>query len=1523
MRASERTRRWLRGVLLAAGLAATFAAALVLGLGLHADIAPARRVAGRAVQKALGGLLHGTVEVGPFTSIGLWGARVKDAWLVDEYGRRVITLTGVRAELPPLVVIHDILFGTPPLNFIAKHVRVERARVDFVADPRSGEPTIVRAITPRPSASGPSTGPSTAPRVYLPSIEIGFIALSTELIDVPPLHASLRKVQGELLVDENGLSADVKRFGMVHSGLGADAHGTGTLSARTTGGLLKVTFDGFYGDVEARLNVLLNEGKLEASAEAPAATPVAMKAILPGWPVRETTSARLAVEGRFPMLQTTLGLRARSTSVDVEGPILISHEPSALLTVAVRRFDARLVADGAPETDLSLDGTVIAKTTGGKLRVEAHTRTEPALVEGTVVPAVDASGTWDGEMGNGTVRIAEPGMPVTATFAVTKGGVWDVDATTSNVNLARVPRFVGAGLSGNARGHARIHVEGKEARAVYDADVAPLAASGVSVSRARVTGEASASLTDLKKTRFTAKLRGSKTTVGTLVLDTVNVDAGGDLSGFTVNTVATQKNGPEFRAKGWLALTGRPSLTGAKLSLKRDPVLIEGEIDRLDFESGTTQIRNVRVTGAGGELTGAVRQAEGLLELEAHGENMDLDALSRAFGLPRGALGGKLRLNAEIAVGKDVTRGRIRFGLGNGTIADVGGISLQMSADLQEDVLTGGASGLVAGIGTVGATWNTKLAGRATDLDSYRKMTGTAELQVGHVRLPLVSALFPDDSPITRIGGTAGARILVDRRSADATLPNLFATVSTRELTIELKHGEKKTLIDGIDATLTGALDGTTGDATGTTLLVDAYGDLLTATGAVRLDLKGLLRDPDAGVARIADTPFDMVVNMPPRPLNALPELIRVTDVAGVASGTATVRGTLAHPTLYAKATGSQLVAASADRSRPIDVQADAQYEWDTRAVTGRAMATISGAQVATAVLSGRVPESGPGDTEAQVRVDVSGLPVDLLGAVSGSAIGGYAYGSATFSKRPNEGALVSSLRVVQTTVDRTPLGEARLELDATAPIAKATLHFSGARGALDGEFSGPVSFANVVPELTPAGPIRGKVKANAFSAAVLSPALAGIASRVSGRFDAELALELTPEKSKESLEWIGGVQGTARLSEGTAFVEPLGVDVRNLQFSLAADGKGKRTHVSVRDIGGRVRSATDNLRGSLDLTLEGLTLVSGTADLNANEMPILLQGAPQGRASGHATATLHSEPDAIVVDVDIPKLVLGLPTASTRALIDVRPNRDLTVLQYEKRAHATENYRIWRLVVTFGKNVRIHRNDIDIDVRGTPTVELGGPETQITGSVELTPGGRLPILGKVFTIERGRVEFDTGDPANPRVDVRAVWRAVGDTLVIVQVEGTLQDSKIALRSEPALPQPEVFALLLGGRPGETNDYYVDPRTRSGSGSAGAVALGSGVSALGLNDLIANNPVELRVETTSQNKPRYTAAVQVRENLWFEASTYQRMDYTTGSSTGTNVVSGTVDYRFAEKWSLRGEVGTTGGALDLLWQYRY
>src|SRR5262249_33703742 len=152
----------------------------------------------------------------------------------------------------------------------------------------------------------------------------------------------------------------------------------------------------------------------------------------------------------------------------------------------------------------------------------------------------------------------------------------------------------------------------------------------------------------------------------------------------------------------------------------------------------------------------------------------------------------------------------------------------QLGADLDDRHLTGEASGLVAGIGTFGTTWDAELDGTPRELNAWRRATGHAEVQLGDLELAVLGALLPKDAPVSRLSGRAYGRMLLERKTAEAPLPNLFATVSTRGLALSLRPSAaaEPLRINGIDLTATGQFDGTTGDSTGTTLAVDPHGDL-------------------------------------------------------------------------------------------------------------------------------------------------------------------------------------------------------------------------------------------------------------------------------------------------------------------------------------------------------------------------------------------------------------------------------------------------------------------------------------------------------------------------------------------------------------------------------------------------------------------------------------------------------------------------------------------------------------------------
>jgi translocation and assembly module TamB len=1516
-RAPRRAPGWASRVLGAAGLVACFAGAAASGIVVHANVPVARRLAARAVASVLSDVLAGSVAVEPFTRIEPHRVTVPRATLVDAFGHRVLTLEDVRVDLDLWPLARGLLSHDGP-RVVVRYVRVERTAVELLPDPRTGELTIARAIVPTaaPAKQGASIS---ATRVYLPAVELGTITVRAALEDAP-LTAEIRGLRGRLYASPKGLAVDVDRFGAVLHGRGTDAHGTGTLSVRAPGPI-QGTFDGFLGDVELEAQARLEANRLTSSLDVRSASPSAMERVVPGWPLTETLTGHLEASGELPDLDVRGTLRAGPSDLRAEGKLHAANPARATLAVTARHFDLGLVSRGAPTTDV--DGTAIVEGhfESGVLVASVTGRTRATVVNGERVPQVEVECTVEKGRVVGKAVVDEPGLPLSAAFDVTPSGAVDIDASTARLDLRRIDRRLPRGIGGTGRARLRAHVERGEVRASLDADLGGLSAPGARARRAHVVADVSGPLDAPERLTGTVRADGTDLDVNGLALDRARVTLRGTAASASFDAEIGAALGLDVRASGKTTLSKHPVLRDTSLTWTRGPVVVKGDVLAFDPEAKRLDVRRLEITGAGGTLVGSARLRPDLVEVEAEGENLDLDAIGSALGLPRGTLGGRMRISLDLDAGHDVTRGRVRLGLGNVTVGTVGGLSAEVSADLEDRKLSGTASGLLAGLGTFGASFDGELGGPAFEAASYRDVTGKADVRLSEVELAALSMLLPRGTPIAYVGGQAFARFLLERKSAKAPLPNVFATLGTRGLSFDVERSRGASLpVRGFDVNLTGAFNGETGDSTGTLLVVDPRGELATASGSLRVDVPRLVREPGRAPSELVDTPLDVVVVVPRRAVPDFPELVRPPGLAGGLGAIVSLRGTLAHPTFFASVDGVGLTPSGSDGTRAVDVHADAQYEWNTSALSARARASAAGREIATASFRGSVPGSAPESWVGKGRVELERLPLELFAALAKNGVNGTVSGNASLERTASGGAVDVTLDTADAVVERAALGAGHLELHGAGSTLRATVGVRGEHGSLDADASASIRWDGPVPSVSTAGPLRAHVVAKDFGAAAFSPFVSGVVSHLGGRVGGDLTVSLEPSAGGPGERLGGTIEGGVTVEDGSLLIDALGLEIRNVSFAADARGAGGTTTLSVRDARGRVRGAEDNLHASATLTLDGLRVVRGKGSLEADDMPILFRGAPQGRITGHAEALLTREPDRMVVAVDVPALTLVLPQSSARNVIDLGEDEDVEVVQLERDEGEAGPVLPWQLALKLGRDVSLRRSDIDLGVSGEPVIELGS-EAAVTGKVELTPGGRVPVLGKVFIIDHGSAVFDTGDPSNPRLNVTATWRGPNDTIVYVDVTGTLKRSKIALRSDPPLPEAEVIALLLGGSSSDTGTAA--PSSQQGGGAAaGAVALGSGVAALGVNELLTNNPVELRVETTEESRPRYTAAVRVRQDLWFEASTYQQ---STGVGTGTdrNVFSGTVDYRFTRRWSLRTEVGTVGGAMDLLWQYRY
>lgn len=1526
------------------GLASVFVVAAAGGIVVHANLPLTRQLIARTLSAVLSDVLTGEVRIETLGLVSLTQVTTPSAVLYDSAGHQVLALKGVRIDASLRTVLRDLLTAQSRMRVIVDHLRVERADVDLIPDPVSGEPTIVRAISPTTTEPSPTQDSSSAAgtRVFLPAIEIGRVVGHARFKDQPPLEGDVRRVRGQLLASPKGVAVDVERFGAILRGYGTEARGTGTLSVRAPGPV-RGSFEGFLGDIELKATALIRDRHLEISADVPGASPAAISRMLPGWPVRDPVSGRVELTGDFPELTGRARLTMGPATVDASGPVHLGGEPHADLDVAAHHVDLRSLLDGAPTTDMDAVGGVRIFVDQGRLVVDARAHTEKTtfLVGGQApavtaaprapptqtkldIPAMDLTASFRDTGASGTSEIHERGLPLHATFKVSPEGVVDVDATSATADLASNVHTSSLGLAGRGRARAHVHVGGGKLAVTVGADIARFSGRGSTAREMHVQADAQGPLASLTDLRGTVRVQASGLAVSGVTAERVSLTARGNRRSAAFDLEATGGEGVSGSARGKASLDERIVLRGTRVALRRGALTLEGDIAELDPERAVIEVPEFRLTGAGGTMKGSVTLRPGLVEGSASGADLDLAALATALSLPPGSLTGKARIDADLTAGHDVTRGWVRVGLGNVSVRGLSGVSLAASAKLDGERLTGEASGLVSTFAKVGATWDLTLGGPAFQLSSFRDVTGEGELQVTDADLSTLNRLLPQDAPIRDVKGLGYARLRFSRKVPSAPLPGVLATLATRGLAFAVARSapEGPKPVSGMDVDATVGLDGTSGNTNGAALLSDPHGDLTKATFAIRIDPVTLRKDPKRAVAELQRTPIDLVLSLPPRAVSDLPPFLEIGDLAGTVSGSLTLGGSLVEPTLSAQLSAIGLGPRKTRPDRAVDVQASGSYQWNTHDVVAHADTALGGRHVGAVDVRAVLPDAELSRWVGEARATVDGLPLDVLPPFEKNDFHGRVSGTALLSRggeTPDGQKVAADLRILDAMVSGTPLGTGQLTLRSRGASLDAELGLLRGDERLTVTATAGYSWVGLLPAPSEDEPARLHAIARRFAAGALAPFLEGVASRVAGHVDADVTVQATPTHAEgHPTRWDETVNGAATLGDGTALIDLLGVEVRDLGATVEADGTAGRTHIAVRDVRGKVRSPADNLRGAADFWLSGVRVKSGTVSLNAEDVPLLFRGAPQGRARGTVQARLTREPELMLVDLEIPRLTVKLPQSSARNVIDLSENPDITIIQLAGKEGTSGESLPWRLAFHLGRDVSIRRSDIDLNVTGRPVLDLGG-EPMMSGAVDLVPGGRVPVLGKVFNIDHGRVIFDTGENANPRLDVTAVWRAQNDVAVYVEVTGTLRDAKLHLRSDPPLPEPEVFALLLGGSSGDRGTE----RSAPGSQAAGAVALGSGVGVLGVNELLSDSPLELRIDTTAQSRPRYTASVRVRPNLWFEASTYQQSQQTEGAASDRNVVSGTIDYRFTPRWSLRTEAGTSGGALDLLWQYRY
>lgn len=429
---------------------------------------------------------------------------------------------------------------------------------------------------------------------------------------------------------------------------------------------------------------------------------------------------------------------------------------------------------------------------------------------------------------------------------------------------------------------------------------------------------------------------------------------------------------------------------------------------------------------------------------------------------------------------------------------------------------------------------------------------------------------------------------------------------------------------------------------------------------------------------------------------------------------------------------------------------------------------------------------------------------------------------------------------------------------------------------------------------------LSGRITGDMHDFALL-PALVPQVSKASGRLDLDIGLSGTPSDPL--------FKGTTTLSDGVVSIPRLGINLTDLQFTLAGDGR----HL---DLAGSAHSGSGSLdfKGSGDRSAE---IWHAKAQLQGKDFRSLDLLEAQVDLSPDIAVTLDGREIRVDGKVLVPHAILKPRNLSGTA--QVSPDQ---VIVGEEGGAPEEAWHLHsRINVGLGNDVRFDGFGLIGRITGEVQAETEpGHATTGRGELNVQDGSytvntlNLPISQKL-AIEYGKLMFTGGPITDPALDMRAVKVGSHPDLVKfgtveqkvgVLVRGLLTAPSITLWADPPLPQAQLVSYLVTG-----NANFVEGGSGATTNTPGVITQGSlsGVSAQSNQDVGLNvGGVDVSYQSIQTSGGSVAPGVFVGKQL----SPRLYLRYGQASDQPYSVLQ--IIYKLSTQWMVQAQSGTASSA---------
>lgn len=331
-------------------------------------------------------------------------------------------------------------------------------------------------------------------------------------------------------------------------------------------------------------------------------------------------------------------------------------------------------------------------------------------------------------------------------------------------------------------------------------------------------------------------------------------------------------------------------------------------------------------------------------------------------------------------------------------------------------------------------------------------------------------------------------------------------------------------------------------------------------------------------------------------------------------------------------------------------------------------------------------------------------------------------------------------------------------------------------------------------------------------------------------------------------------------------------------------------------------------------LTVDGDTGVRSTARLDVKTFPLRAPGLPRMALSTGVDLEALFTLDHTDVDVLIDRTLVDVYATSIAAAAPIPTNSNVVLADLSKAYVSTEapdtapEPSPKRVRVRVGDEIRIVGPSIDMRWGGALEAKTTTTETTTSGKLE-AGRGTFSLLGNEFDLDSGTIYLANDDSGMPFVDILATT-AVDDVAITVTIRGPASRPEFELESVPALPQSEIFTILVTG----TSDTQgADSDEVQDKAAAVLAAMSNGALQRQLGATLHVDTIGVGFGESS-DQPILSVGKNITRDV------YAQTEYHHNAPADQNRAQLEVEYEFAPRWSLETFFGdATEGGISVFW----